>query len=300
MNQLFENRGYKVAQKIQENARHGVYKLEKDGQFYIGKFNMNDEPVKIENDVWWSLTVNRMAGVNSPVSAPKMYEYGTGWFVSEFIEKPLLAESTPGQGDNNFMPIVEKMADILIWLDTAMDVKQAHALYDTTNSAPYDDLMKKVDGWLKAPLEAGITDPKDYDAARKIIDEYRNFLQPSLQHGDFVPWHMFDLGDKVCLYDGEHSGLMKPKYYDLAYLYTRLFTRSEAPEAARAVLRDFNKKSDQSTERLMQILLPVMTLRALGMQADAHADLSEYDYTSSVRDILQRCLARDLRAFTEA
>jgi hypothetical protein len=300
MNLPFEKHGYKAVEVIHNTQRNAAYKVIKNDNYYFAKVCLTKEPIKLENDVWWSLTMSRLAGPSAAVMTPKMHEYGYGWFVSEFIDKPLLVDHGWNHGSEQFNPHIQRLTETLIWLDQAIIPQKVNDDYDLTNSSPYNNLMKKVDGWLKEPLKSGITSKQDYEAAVKLIDEFKDNLKPSFQHGDFVPWHIFDLGSKVCLFDGEHAGLAKPRYYDLAYLYSRLYTRSNAVEAARGILRQFIKQGVVNKDDFFAVFLPVITLRALGMQADANNDLAKFDYTDSARDILRRCLERNIGALVEA
>lgn len=291
----FEHQGYRVVEHLRDSGRNAIFTVEKSGQRFFAKQTTNKEPVKMENDVWWMLTMQRLAGDDSPFRAPKLVDHGAGWFVSEYIENDLLAESKFNEGEKELLALADPLVDSLAWLDKALIPQHVSAQFDLTNSAPYNNLMKKIDTWLEAPLAQKRIILSDVIAAKELIQDHQKYLQPAFAHGDFVPWHFFKGENQLILFDGEHSGLQKPKYYDLAYIYTRLYTRTNAPTAARAILRKFISAAEISDRDVfMRHLLPVMTLRALGMQADAWAEREQYDYKDSAVELLQRCLSRDL------
>jgi aminoglycoside phosphotransferase (APT) family kinase protein len=159
--------------------------------------------------------------------------------------------------------------------------------------------MRKVDGWLAQPLAAGRISADKIVQAKQLIDTHRPHIQPAFQHGDFVPWHLFAInGQQLVLFDGEHASLVKPRFYDLAYLYSRLYTRSQAPASARKILSGYIEQAGHNPDHFAHAFLPVITLRALGMHADAYADRQHFDYAPAARDLLDRCLSRDLQALT--
>lgn len=288
--------GYKVVELISNTGRNACYKVEKDGQTYFAKQSLTKQPMALENDVWWCLTVARLGKAgDKPIIAPTIYEHGLGWYVAEYFDAPLLVQKSWRTGAE-VVPQIARLVDILTWLDRQVIFPEADALYDSSESAPYTDLLKKVDGWLEAPLAQGTVKSGEVSQAKMLVEKYRPHIKPALQHGDFVPWHLFDLGQKLCLFDGEHASLAKPRYYDLAYLYTRLYTRGEAPDAARAILRKFMQAAQVDQKTFEQAFLPVVTLRAMGMQADALADRGRFDYTTATRSLLQACLKEDLAA----
>ena len=132
------------------------------------------------------------------------------------------------------------------------------------------------------------------EQARLVIHDYRKYLTPHFQHGDFVPWHiLIDANQDQWLIDGEHASVQKPRYYDLAYMCSRIFTRLHSPEHAAKLLKVFMQESEMSAEALYPALLPIMTSRAIGMHFDALNDLRHDDYQAEAQDLLERCISRD-------
>ena len=123
----------------------------------------------------------------------------------------------------------------------------------------------------------------------------RRFVYPALQHGDFVPWHMFQIDDKtIGVVDGEHASLIKPRFYDLAYLYTRLYTKASSPDAAKKVLRLFLKTSGTKRGHFFRAFLPVATLRSFGVLFDS---INDNRYQKEAQRLLDLCLEEDLSYF---
>jgi hypothetical protein len=292
--------GYQIGRVVHDTSRNRGYRLTRNGQSFFAKVNLTKKPVAMENDAWWALTMARLTASDPdvPVRAPKLYEYGPGWLIIEWIDAPILEALGFDLGEAKIAPHVNRLTDALLWLDGLWQPTTTKLIYDSTDSAPYTNLTRMIDGWLQQPLAIGTVKPADVKAAKQLIADYRPHLHPAFQHGDFVPWHLFAISDRqLVLLDGEHASLVKPRYYDLAYLYSRLYTRAAAPEAARAILKRYLESAGHEVAEFASAFLPVITLRTLGIHADAYADRERFDYHDRAADLLARCLTRDLQAF---
>jgi hypothetical protein len=295
--------GYKVGPVVHQSDRNRGYRLEREGQPFFGKLTVTRQTIEMENDAWWALTMARLTGdsAETPIRAPRIHETGPGWLICEWFDTPLLLPHDFNHGEAKIAPHAKRLADSLAWLDGLWRAATTTRVYDSTNSAPYVDLMRKVDSWLEQPLAHGTVTAAASTAAKQLISDYLPHVHPAFQHGDFVPWQLFTLSDRqFCLFDGEHASLVKPRYYDLAYLYSRLYTRSAAPQAARDILKRYLAQSGANPTEFHQAFLPVITLRALGIQADAWADRQHFDYYDRAADLLARCLTRDPAALITA
>lgn len=284
---------YTYEATLSDTRRNAVHKVSRDGRQFVAKFNVAKEPIALENDVWWMLTMRRLVDGDSPLIAPSVYEYGSGWFIAEYIDAPLVASATASKDELSAR--LDLLVDLLGWLDGVLQPRKLMPLYDDSDSARYHDLLRKVDEWMEQPLEQKLITPEQISGAKRIIDEHKSHITPSLQHGDFMPDHMFQLADgRVSLFDGEHAGLMKPRYYDLAYLYTRLFTRFHAPELADRLLQTFVDRHTDDPDVFFKAYLPAVTLRAFGMFPDALAEVSYNDYTAEAQELMERCRRQEL------
>lgn len=288
-------KGYKILNTVSDTGRNLGLRVEKDGMLFFAKVNLTKHPELIANDLWFCDEVNRRPDL--PVRAPRIFEHSDHWYVSEFLEGELLAPSLNAR-PGAIAATLPLLVEILVAFDQIKVDRAGEPLYGETESAPYTNLLKKVDGWMKTPLQSGLIDQQTINRAKALIERYRSEVKPGFQHGDFVPWHIMKLvnGQRV-LFDGEHASALKPRFYDLCYAYTRFFTRSKSKPEAKQLLSAFVSRT--GSESLLSELLPVMTLRSLGMHADATADLKRIDYRAEAQELLAICFEEKLEALTD-
>lgn len=294
--------GYKIVQELKANSRFSSYMVTKDGQSYFFKqaTDIQLEPL-LETEVWWNLTVSRLSDANPRLSlrAPHTLAYASGWYISEYFDAPLLVSEDHCDAQTLRLH-VDRIVSLLVELDNQL------ILGDRDRESPlnYTDelIARKIDSWSFRPMAAGLLSQEQIVRVKSLLSQHRASLTPTLAHGDFVPWHMFDLGDRIGLVDGEHASLIKPRYYDLVYLYARVWTTVFAPDEAVRILKLFLDNSQVDRREFAQIFLPMMAARAVGTLHDALNDLErsdqyQKDYRHEAQDLLNRALSEDLEAF---
>lgn len=287
---------------ITDNERFATYKVQAGTEQRFAKVSKPGYEGQLENEVWWNLTCARLqaAAPEIPVQAPTVLEYGSNYYVAPFyngsalIDKDATREAVPPHSDF--------LVQTLVAFDGIGLIHSGDPLYKSSIPNAYSKLTGKLDEQLKQPLAAQYITGAGVDKAKAVIEKYRSRLQSCLQHGDFVPWHMIVTIQGVVLIDGEHAGVALPRYYDLAYLYTRLFTRLHAHEAAADILKNFLLQA--KPERFEQAFLTVMTSRVLGIHLDAYNEFTSsqdtddpIDYRAEAKELLRRCLSEKLEAF---
>jgi hypothetical protein len=133
--------------------------------------------------------------------------------------------------------------------------------------------------------------------ARNVFDEGHSSLTFRVQHGDLTPWQMFELGDEWIIYDGEKAGDHLPRYNDLAYGYSRLYTRLKDPATAAKLLKELLKYSEIDHSDFFRQFMPVMMLRATCMLADAYKDRTHDDYYKDAVALINLCFEKELSKF---
>jgi hypothetical protein len=279
----------------QPSGKHGFAKLERDGQLYFGKYVLNDsvQESRIETDAWWCDTVATLNQRQElTISAPRIADRGSGWYVADWIDgESSMAKKNNPIGLDQLMPRYVETLVQLDGIDPAQLVKPPPGPGDR---ALADQLTGSLRKWGAPALAAGFLKPGQLAAAGQVINDYQEFLTPRLQYGDFSPWPILvDKQQAWWLIDGENAHTNRPRYFDLAYFYTRIFTYMHGPAEAARLLQDFSEASDQKSEDIYRALLPSMTSRAIGMHFDAVNDLSVNDYRAEAQDLLMRCLSRD-------
>ena len=294
----FNKLGYKNSDenfKPQESSKHGFYKLEKDGEFYFAKYSI-DHSVRensIIADIWWCETIQKLAGTHGlNIKTPKIIEHGDYWYIAEWIDaRPSVKTDDSALKLDKY---IEEYANCLVALDKIKISDLGTTPPRDKGSTTYSELDRRWEKWTKIPLEKGLITSAQIDEARRIITTHQQYLTPSFQHGDFTPWHILvDSQKNWWLIDGEHASIEKPRYYDLAYMYSRIFTRLHSPEHAAKLLRVFTVKAGASQEKLYLAFLPIITSRAVGMYFDALNDIKDDDYMDEAQELLRRCLSRN-------
>jgi hypothetical protein len=297
MQEHFAKLGYTIADPTflpHISAKHGFYKLQKDGIFYFAKYSKDDTQRKssIAVDIWWCNTVATLRHTyDLPFCTPAIVAHGHDWYIAEWIDgQPSVL---PTGNANSLEPYIGSYATCLAALD-AIDPKQlADVAPNRDQFTPYNQLDRRWDVWSEKPIAAGLLRAEDVTKARELIADYRQYVAPRLQHGEFVPWHMLTNNSTWWLIDGEHASTYMPRYYDLAYIYSRIFTLLHSRAQAAHVLHAFVQKAGVDAAALHSALLPVLTSRAIGMHFDAINDLAGNDYRTEAQDLLARCLSRD-------
>ena len=227
-----------------------------------------------------------------------LLNYGKNWYISEWIDAPLLLEDDWFHGDGLVKPAVDRLISTLLFLDSVCQSTTAKALYHSNSSVRR--LMRDIDMMMERPLAAGCISADKITRAGQLIEAHHQNVTSAFQHGDLVPWHMFAVSkQQLCLFNGEHASIAAPRFYDLAYLYSRLYTRCAAPESARQILRRFIAEGRHEETEFARAFLPVITVQGLIAHTDALADKGQHhDCVDSARDLLDRSLSQDLKALT--
>lgn len=207
---------------------------------------------------------------------------------------------------------IVRYAEMLKALDSfAQGWQPKQQLDDSDEHTPFNQLDKRWSEWLEVGhlYDEGFITPEMVQNAHTLVDDYSGFVTPCFQHGDFVPWHVFsvkngNMPDQWVSFDGEHASMQKPRFYDLAYSYSRLFTASSNQVAAAEMLGQFIALGEQNQEftadEFYVAFIPVLMTRSMGMFLDARFDGEKgNDYLEEARDLFNRCQARDLQALLQ-
>lgn len=289
--------GYTVLKHITENTRFATYQVEKDQKQYFLKCAKAGLERNLSNDVWWSMTLNRIVEGKPEIDirAPQVVRFEYNWVLFEWVEGKELA--TPDIQDSDIVRLVPYISNVLFGLDQTIRVAISESPFvEPSDSAPYTMLDTKWPQWTKKPLEQGFLTQGHIDKSKTLLDDWAQYVQAGLAHGDFSPWHILVNDKEKVLIDGDHSSIVKPRYYDLAYIYSRLYSRNHARASVAQLLKDFMKKSPIDKDAFAKAFLPVLTSRAIGVCNDASHDYesSGNDYRASALELLDNCLSRDI------
>jgi hypothetical protein len=285
--------------KSAAQARYSYNKLQQGDKTYFVKQALSPDilPLLSRELLWHDF----MSDVSDEfpdlhVGSPEIHSLKGDTITFEYIDSPYVAD------DNNIQslkPKIPRLVNLLLAMDSVGENwTSPRPVEESSNHAPYWQIDSRWSKWAEKPLESGILTQDILQEAHKIVDSHKKFLTPRMQHGDFVPWHIFERDDEWLIYDGEHASTQKPRFYDLAYLYTRLFTRAQSPEIAAEILTGFVDQIDLSQEQFFNAFWPVVTSRSIGMFLDAHNDKPHNDYVKETKELFKKCRQGKLSAFT--
>lgn len=169
---------------------------------------------------------------NSPLQVEKVVGIGPDWLLTEWIDgKPYMQPE-----DINGFEADEKLAHFAEWL-AYIDSKSNTGLRPSDglcfgSNTPSVQFVEKTAKKTEFMFEKDISS-EFVTGVIRTIDEAAPHMTPSLQHGDFTPWHVLESppGKKI-LIDCEHVHSNWPRHYDLANFYSQLSVRFDRDDLA--------------------------------------------------------------------
>ncbi|MBU0569283.1 aminoglycoside phosphotransferase family protein [Patescibacteria group bacterium] len=225
---------------------------------------------------------NELVSKNLPPDAPFKVPYGVEkglyderlfFFISEYFDSETLADKYPPgtKGLAGWIPVVAKATHII------GNIKQWPKVEGRRQSVG-ENLVESATEWA-SQLQSNT------EQLLEIIEKSEKGIKEVFNHGDFVPWHMYDLdGKKFGLVDAEHGG-WKAKYYDVAYFYLRVRQSLGEKELATRFLLEFvDLLTKQEKSAFWDELRPVLAQRLIGNYWEAE---KKHDVGTGV--VLQKC-----------
>lgn len=283
----FSKKGFKVID-IQQVWRHVHGKLEKDNKiFFLKMASTPDIGERTQNEVSWNRQTHDLI-VESNIDyfdVPEIYESGEYegkfYYLSSYHDGSLLASKNPPNTERLDMWLDKILKSNLFFLSLQkqdLRLQRDQDSEDLTNK--WDEFFKKIQGWYQEVEKHHLQEI--LEAVKNLKDTY----EPSVNHGDFVPWHMIQEGKKFILIDGEHASAQSPRYYDVCYFYHRLYTSAQNPELAKnylSKLRDQLPKEEKNKFDLS--IKPILATRIIGGFWDAKTnEQDDTSYHNRLRD----------------
>ena len=169
-----------------------------------------------------------------------------------------------------FLCRIPDVAAVLVFLDS-LDGE----ILDREDLWTGGDRVRIPDRRAQWALAAGLLTTGELHNLQEIA--HAGDQEVRFQHGDFVPWHLSALDDGALgLIDSEWGGVGYARFWDLAYIYHRVFTRLHAPAVARRLLQEFLVQSGLDRGVLAEGLLPVLASRAVNGLYECLASQTEW------------------------
>ncbi len=255
---FLEKKGYKVI-KIERPWRHVAAVVEKDGRRLFFKMATTIKTSKMtENEFNWNKLVGSQLNSKSPFLVPKNIEQGffqkrLFFFIGSYFGNQTLADKYP--------PRVKQLDR---WILKIAEATYLISLIDCQSR--YKQKTKSVGEYLIASASEWASQvDSNVQPLLKIIKNSKQQIKRCWAHGDFVPWHMYDLKNgKFGLVDAEHGGCGL-RYYDVAYFYVRVRQSLGEKELAKKFLLAFrNLLPDVDKRNFWNDLKPILCQRLMG------------------------------------
>lgn len=303
--------GYRIKKRLY-SYRFTVVVLEKDGREFFLKVGVKtdksfkDRPL----DKMWAREEKFISFINGrlklsspkpPFRLPRFLEReqddDAAWTLQEYLMGAHILEPSPIKNSTARIWI-PTIAQILHWFN--------HLPPEEWGSVDEDlkqETLNKINKHSKEPLARGILSDLELEQVLSIVKKYAPYAKPAIQHGDFVPWHMHDDGfPNVVLVDVEAANL-RFRYYDLSYIYHRLYTETTEPKLAKVLLAAFLQSVDDK-ELFIKQFLPSLVNRAVGglqdycIKYDSHSAKENESYLKLQREFLNLVLSSDLNTLS--
>lgn len=257
MMKKLHNQSFKVVQQLQHDSRNRylIMILKKKDQLYFYKQLNHDGGSRFKSQIDFQKKVKNSG---AEITLPRLYDYEltskTKWGLWEYLKGHHLADWRPKR-IQGFAKWLEPIVNVLLEMEKIRPSKEEFNIPD--------HLIKRVEQWAEEPIKQGF-----YALAvkQKVIDTIKKNRQKIIvgfNHSDFVPWHMHEIEfPKFAIVDYENSK-NKPKYYDLAYFYHRVYTKLGEPKLANQFLKIFKKKTKLPGD-FNDRFLPVLGERIIG------------------------------------
>lgn len=255
---FLKKKGYKVI-KIKRPWRHVTAILEKDNQKLFFKMATTIKTSKMtENEYNWNERVGSQLNPKAPFLVPRnieksFFQKKLFFFISTYFGNQTLADKYPPNVKQleRWIPKIAKAAYLISQIDCQPKEEEK------TKSVG-ECLITSVSEWAS---QVSI----DVQPLLTIIKDSKQKVKKCWAHGDFVPWHMYDLKNgKFGLVDAEHGGCGL-KHYDVAYFYVRVRQSLGEKELAKNFLMEFmNLLPKKYRLTFWRDLKPILAQRLMG------------------------------------
>ncbi len=255
---FLKKKSYKVI-KIERPWRHVVAVVKKNNKVLFFKMATTIKTGKMtENEFNWNEQVSSQLNPKAPFIVPKNYEHGLFqkklfFFISDYFGDQTLADKYPPRTKqlNKWIPKIAQSAYFISQIEC-----QPKKEKKVKTIGEY--LINSASEWA-SQVDVNVQPLLD------IIKNSKQKIERRWAHGDFVPWHMYELKKgKFGLVDAEHGGCGL-QYYDVAYFYIRVRQSLGEKELAKKFLLNFMSLLPKKDKLTFWVdLKPILAERLMG------------------------------------
>lgn len=278
-------------QKICSSDRYTYAKAIVNGKLFFYKKALTEKVGDLfDHELAWSSFLNKIQAKHPELNVRGLRIYAIKpkqAILTEYITAPFLADHQTVNQLNNYL---DRYVAVLAAID-ASGQNYLPAEPNLITSTPYDQIDKSILRYVQSGdlVTKHLISEAELQQALDLVYQAPP-LTPCMQHGDFVPWHIFVPGKTWIIYDAEHASPFLPRFYDLAYSYARIATMGKNLPLANDILNRFVIKIHKDRNIFFAHFLPIVLVRSVGAILDAENDKQGIDYRAEAQQLFHRCL----------
>lgn len=271
-----ENKGY-VVEKLWNEKRHNVGQISKDKTKLFVKLATSEGMSRLtENEFEWNKQFNKQNSREKsnfwvPINFDSGYFESLFYLVTDFGKGKKISGHEPDS--LNSLPQTLNQVIDFSELIQSLSLERLNPNEYFTEMNYKQRFLEKTKQWLEA-IPQRIRQKYHIGQLLKVVEEGTPNLESKARHGDFTPWHIFNMGeDKLYLFDAEHALSEGAEYYDIAYYTQRVFSVLKNEKITLQILDELRKRSYDFSK-----LKTVMAARAIGGFLDSYLGVKNSDY----------------------
>ncbi len=221
----FFSKKYKV-EKLWQEQRHVLGIVEKDDREMFLKLATTEGIGAVTQiEYKWNEEFNRLVLRKSkfwvPLNVDSGYYNNLFYLITDIFEEEMLAQRP--QKNTLHKDFKENIQSIVEFSELIQNLK-INKLSEKDLGEYKQRFLNKTESWYNA-IPINILEEYKVNELLDIVKRGYLNLEKRPRHGDFTPWHMFKLRDRVIgLIDGEHAMKNGVEYYDIGYLIQRIYS----------------------------------------------------------------------------
>lgn len=224
--------------------------------------------IKTQNEYRWNDAIHLIPEEQRPsFTVPQNYTCGYYGKLFYFIAERFLADPLVKRDSFDLTRVMAKLDQIarmsreIEMLTIPSDCVFAQNQIRQSHQSPIP-IGEKL---LTSTFEWAAQVPRDLSQFVAVVAGSKDTLRSAPSHGDFVSRHMYAVGKKIGITDGEHAGIRAPMHYDVAQFYVRLCLDQDGQTVATHYLHRVKALLSKADAAIFwDELKPVMIQRYIG------------------------------------
>lgn len=277
---FFIKRGYEVL-GVNQIWKSVTGHVKKDGvEYYLKLANGEGSYELLSNEISWneviqkSMTEKGFDKLVVPEIIDKGDYNGSIFFITRYyFGTPLANKHYTKVGD------IAKYSDTIVEIASFIDSCEGVLLSIDSKHKPNDQLKEQeMKGFIGvAKGYADVVKENDMSNLLAIVEEYRKNFEFSLCHNSFEPKEMIPEGEKIVLIDAEKASAYSPKFFDVAYLFTKVYIAAGLPDVAKDLLHRFRDRlADDKKTDFDRLIRPSLGLSAIHCFMKSETDANHF------------------------